>query len=50
MESELEVIQKAACTTADAPGASGDGARHHLRDNDADHAEFAVLSAAVDKI
>ena len=39
-----------ACSAADAPGASGDRARHHIRDDDADDAELAVLSALVDKI
>jgi hypothetical protein len=36
---------EAACPTVDAPGACGDGVRHHLRDDDADNAEFAVLFA-----
>jgi hypothetical protein len=49
IESDLEVIQEAAFATADAPGASQDRARHHLRDDDADHAELAVFSALVDK-
>jgi len=34
----------------DAPGASQDRARHHFRDDDADDAELAVLSALVGKI
>ena len=49
-EAELEGHSEAAFTTADAPGASGDRARHHLRDDDADDIEFAVFSAVVDKI
>jgi hypothetical protein len=31
-------------------GDTGDRARHHLRDDDADNAELAVLSAVVGKI
>jgi hypothetical protein len=50
IESELEVIQKQLLATADAPGASGDRARHHLRYDEANDAELAVLSAVVDKI
>jgi hypothetical protein len=36
-------------TTAHAPGATWDRARHHLRNDDADDAELAVLSALVVK-
>ena len=50
IKSELEVISGAAFGTADAPGASGDRARHHFRGDDADDAEFAVLSAVAGKI
>ena len=33
---------EAAFATAAAPGASGDRARHHIRDDDVDHAELGV--------
>jgi hypothetical protein len=32
IESDLEINSEAACATADAPGASQDRARHHLRE------------------
>jgi hypothetical protein len=40
---ESEGHPEAACAAADAPGASRDRVWHHLCDDDADDAEFAVF-------
>jgi hypothetical protein len=50
IESDLEVIQKQLSRLPTRRELAGTAARHHLCDDDADHAELAVLSAVVDKI